>query len=174
MKSASNLIWIWENVEEIGKSAFESCDSLTRVEIKGRLTSIGDRAFADCEPIDEIIFLGGAPASIGSNIFGAYSAGVSAKPVPATPTITVANAGSRKIKISWKKITGASGYEVYRATSKSGSYSKVKTVTSGSTVSYTNTGLSKGKTYYYKVRAYRTVSGKKVYGNYSAVKYAKG
>ncbi|MBR4079739.1 MAG: fibronectin type III domain-containing protein, partial [Christensenellaceae bacterium] len=110
----------------------------------------------------------------GSNIFGAYSAAVSAKPIPAAPSITVANAGSRKIKIGWNKIAGASGYEVLRSTSASGTYSIVKTVTSGSTVSFTNTGLTKGKTYYYKVRAYRTVSGKKVYGNYSAVKYAKG
>ena len=108
----------------------------------------------------------------GANVWGALSTSVVSKPIPATPTITAKNAGSRKIRISWNKISGASGYEIYRSTSKSGTYSKVKTVTSGSTIRFTNSNLTKGKTYYYKVRAYRTVSGKKVYGKYSAVKYA--
>ncbi|WP_455538673.1 hypothetical protein [Terrisporobacter sp.] len=66
------------------------------------------------------------------------------------------------------KISGASGYEVYRATSKSGKYSKIKTITKNSTVSYINSSLTKNKTYYYKVISYRTVSGKKIYSSYSA------
>ena len=37
-----------------------------------------------------------------------------------------------------------------------------------SAASYINTGLTCGKTYYYKVRAYKTVAGKKVYGPWSA------
>ena len=60
-----------------------------------------------------------------------------------------------------------------RSTKKTSTYSKVKTVTSGSAVSFTNTSLSRGKTYYYKVRAYRTVNGKKIYGAYSDIKYIK-
>jgi len=106
--------------------------------------------------------------------YGSYSSVVSAKPIPATPSLAAKNAGSKKITLTWKKIDGATGYEVYRATSKNGTYSKVTTITKSSTVTYTNTGLTKGKTYYYKVRAYRTVSGKKVYGSYSSAKYAKG
>ena len=89
-----------------------------------------------------------------------------------TPSIKLST-GSKKIKVSWNKISGSTGYEVYRATSKSGKYSKIKTVTKGSTLSYTNIKLSKGKTYYYKVKAYKTVDGKKVYSSYSSVKYAK-
>ena len=77
------------------------------------------------------------------------------------------------IKITWNKAAGADGYKIYRATSKSGKYSAIKTVTSASTLSYTNTGLTTGKTYYYKVRAYRTVNGKKVYSSYSSVVWAK-
>ncbi|MDR3645309.1 MAG: fibronectin type III domain-containing protein, partial [Clostridia bacterium] len=70
----------------------------------------------------------------------------------------------------WGAIGGASGYEVYRSTSASGTYSLIKTTTSTSLV---NTGLTKGKTYYYKVRAYRMVGSTKVYGAFSAVKSAK-
>ena len=69
-------------------------------------------------------------------------------------------------EITFDAVEGASGYEIYRATSKSGKYSKVATITN---TSYTNTKLSSSKTYYYKVRAYRTVSGKKVYSSYTTV-----
>jgi len=69
-------------------------------------------------------------------------------------------------KISWVKVSGASGYQVQRATSKTGTYSSVKNTTS---TSFTNTGLTAGKTYYYKVRAYKTVDGAKVYSDDSVV-----
>ena len=45
---------------------------------------------------------------------------------------------------------GATKYEVYRATSKSGTYSKVKTTTS---LNWKDTTAASGKTYYYKVVA---------------------
>ena len=40
-------------------------------------------------------------------------------------------------------------------------------------VIYVNKKLKKGKTYYYKVRAYKVVSGKKVYGKFSTIKKIK-
>lgn len=91
---------------------------------------------------------------------------------PKTPTVTV-TAGKKKAVVKWKKISNASGYVVYRATSKSGKYTAVSTIKKGSTVSYTNKKLTSKKTYYYKVRAYRTVNGKKVYSSYSKVKSVK-
>ena len=62
------------------------------------------------------------------------------------------------------------GYQVYRATKKNGKYKLVKVVKGNKKVSYTNTKLKKNKKYYYKVRAYRTVKGKKVYGAFSSKK----
>jgi lactocepin len=107
----------------------------------------------------------------GKKLVSPSSSIVSAKPVLKTPASVKADkASSTSIKVSWSKVSGASGYKVYRATSKSGSYTKVKTTTSGS---YTNTKLTKGKTYYYKVRAYRTVNGKKVYSSYSSIVYKR-
>ena len=46
----------------------------------------------------------------------------------------------------------------------------VKVVKGNKKVSYTNTKLKKNKKYYYKVRAYRTAKGKKVYGAFSSKK----
>lgn len=103
---------------------------------------------------------------------GKASKVVSAKAVLEKAAITSAkNSAKKTVKLTWNKVSGASGYEVYRSTSKNGAYKLVKTVTSGS--SYKDTKLSKGKTYYYKVRAYRTVDGEKVYGSYSSVKKVK-
>lgn len=106
----------------------------------------------------------------GNYYFGSYSAVVSGKSVPAAPgALTVAKASKKKVKLSWNKVTGASGYRVYRSKSKTSGFSKIKTLTSGGKLTYTKTTTRNVK-YYYKVRAYTTVNGKKVWGNYSAVK----
>lgn len=70
----------------------------------------------------------------------------------ATPALKATSA-SKAVSLSWKKITGATGYKIYRSTSKDGTYKAVKTISSGSTTSYKNTGLTAGKTYYYKIVA---------------------
>lgn len=91
----------------------------------------------------------------------------------AKPTLTNHAASSTSIKNTWTKVKNAKGYEVYRATSSKGKYKKVKTVKSGKTVAWTNKSLKKNKKYYYKVRAYKYVSGKKKYSKFSAAKWAK-
>ena len=72
------------------------------------------------------------------------------KKLSAPSNVKASKASSTSIKVTWSKVSGAKKYEVYRATSKSGKYTKVATVTS---TNYTNKKLSKGKTYYYKVVA---------------------
>lgn len=105
----------------------------------------------------------------GKKVYGGYSTVVSAKAVPATVSAKRSTVTYNSVKLTWSKISGSSGYEIYRSGSKNGTYSKIKTITSGSSLSYTNTGLATGKVYYYKVRAYRTVGGKKIYGSFSAI-----
>lgn len=69
-------------------------------------------------------------------------------------------------ELMWNKISGASGYKVYRATSSGGKYSLLKTVKGEGTVRYST--FAEG-TKFYKVRAYKTINGKTVYSNYSNV-----
>lgn len=83
------------------------------------------------------------------------------------PAITVASAGYDRILISWAAVPGASGYEIYRATSAAGAYAKVTTATA---LSYTNTGLSTGMPYFYKVRAKCTAGPVITFGVYSPYK----
>lgn len=80
-------------------------------------------------------------------------------------------ASSKYVKLSWKNINGESGYQIARSKYKSKSFTVVKTVSAKYSSAKIKT--TKGKTYYYKVRAYRTVNGKKVPGPWSAVKSYK-
>lgn len=78
------------------------------------------------------------------------------------------------IKVSWKKSTGVTGYKIYRATSKNGKYKEIKKIKNKNTTSYTDKkGVKAGKTYYYKVRSYKTSKGKTIYGAYSKAVKAK-
>lgn len=98
--------------------------------------------------------------------------------VPDKMTISKAvKTGTTSVKVTWKKAASSSvcsGYQVVLATN-SGFTKNVKkvTVSGRNAVSVKVAGLSKGKTYYVKVRAYKTVNGVKVYGAYSGVKKVK-
>lgn len=74
------------------------------------------------------------------------------------------------IDLDWYGDYNIEYYEVYRATSKSGTYSKVKTTKQ---TEFLHKSVSTGKTYYYKVRGYRKVNGIKVYTKFSEVKSVK-
>lgn len=91
-------------------------------------------------------------------------------------TVTILKAANKKngsVKVTWEKDPLAAGYEIYRSTNKKNGYEQIYVIKTNGTVSYQDTNLTKGKTYYYKVRAYTTVNGKKVYGSFSAPKKVK-
>lgn len=74
---------------------------------------------------------------------------------------------SGKVKVSWTNISGETGYQISQSTSKS----KTKIVATYKTTSgkYKTVSATKGKAYYYKVRAYKVVGKTKVYGPWSGV-----
>ena len=78
--------------------------------------------------------------------------------------------GKCKVKATWKKLTNISGYQIQYAPNKKFKKAKRKTVKS---TSVTIKKLKKKKTYFVRVRAYRLVDGKKVYGKWSSVKKVK-
>ena len=95
------------------------------------------------------------------------SAAAPAAAAPAPAQISAKKAKSGAAKITWSKSTGANGYEVYMAASAKGKFTKAGTISKSATVSFTKSGLKSGKTYFFKVRAYTTVGGKKVYSDYT-------
>ncbi|OPJ60223.1 GH25 family lysozyme [Clostridium oryzae] len=103
-----------------------------------------------------------------TRVYGNYSSKASVKPIPSAPTLVKAAASSyNSTTISWGGVAGANGYQVYQATSSTGTY---KLIAATAAKVYRTTGLKMGTTYYYKVRAYRNIDGKKVYSSFSTVK----
>lgn len=88
-----------------------------------------------------------------------------AKPMKA-PTVKISQDGATGQQVlTWEANPDATGYEVYRATSKSGKYSLIATITD---TTYMDEGNAVGKTRYYKVKAVDADNTKKNSG-YSKV-----
>lgn len=83
--------------------------------------------------------------------------------------VSVTVKSTTKAVLKWNLVS-ADGYEIYMAQGKDGKYKKVKTITSGETVTYTKSSLKSGNTYYFYVKAYKTVGDAKIYGGTSNVK----
>ena len=104
---------------------------------------------------------------------GAWSSIVSVtyKQTLPAPTVTGGNDAQGRPTLTWKAVTGAAKYEVYRARSKDGDYIKYSTVTG---TSYTNTSyIEDGNTYYYKVRALKSDGTAGAWSSIVSVTYRK-
>lgn len=109
----------------------------------------------------------------GERVYSSFSTIVNATPTLSVPqNIKAAPQTTSTVKISWDKTAGANYYQVYRATSINGKYSLIG-IYDSSTTSSISKQLKPGTTYYYKVRAYRWVGGKRVYSSFSTTKGAK-
>lgn len=105
----------------------------------------------------------------GKRCYTGYTKSYSFKITPAKVVIQNVKAGKKKATITWKKAKAAGGYQVYMSTKKSGKYTLVKTINKGGTVKFVKKNLKKGTTYYFKVRAFKKVSGKTYTGSFSTV-----
>ncbi len=96
------------------------------------------------------------------------------KILPQKTTISKLSAGAKKITVNLtKKTTQVTGYQIQYSRNKDFTNAKIKTLTSSSTVKTTLTGLTAGKTYYVRVRTYKTVNDVKYYSGWSQYKYVK-
>ena len=71
-----------------------------------------------------------------------------------------AKASESQVVLKWKKVSGASGYYIYRCSNNSSTIKRIAVIKKGSTTSYTNKKLKNNVTYTYYVAAYRKKSGK--------------
>lgn len=91
---------------------------------------------------------------------------------PATPTVKLATTAKGRATIAWTNVKGETGYQVYYSTKKDSGYKKIANFAADTTKTYKK-GLTSGKTYYFRVRAYTKVTGGYVYGSYSSAKAIK-
>ena len=90
----------------------------------------------------------------------------------ATTIKSLKKSGKKAVKITYKKVSGVSGYQIYMSTKKKSGYKKIATLSSKKS-SYTKGKLKKGKKYYFKVRTMKKVSGKYRYSSFSKVRSIK-
>lgn len=88
------------------------------------------------------------------------------KETMSSPSVKAITGG---FKVSYSRGKNASGYQIAYSTSRSSGFRTVSTRSLSKTIS----GLKRNKTYYVKVRFYKSQGGKKVYSNYSSVRSVK-
>ena len=154
--TALTFMTIPESVTYINGEVFSNCVRLARVTIPKSVTEISSKAFYYCDSLTDVYYAGTAAdwakISISEGNEDLLAAALHCKPTPLTaPSVTGGNDSQGRPTLKWNVVSGAAKYEVYRARSENGTYTKYSTTTG---TSYTNISyIENGNTYYYKVRA---------------------
>jgi aryl-phospho-beta-D-glucosidase BglC (GH1 family) len=133
--------------------------------IMGNLTSLKKAAAVLLTSVTLMSAAAALPAVDETPLLSQTAITVEAASVGKVTGLTSKTLSNSQIKLSWKKVSGASGYSVCMR--KNGKYPQIADVKSGSTLTYTVKNLPNATRENFKVRAYKTVKGKKVYGAYS-------
>ena len=108
-------------------------------------------------------------ATVTAKTTNGKTAKVTVRVSPVKTSISV-KAGKKSATVKYKKVKGATKYQIYRATSKNGTYKRVVTRSASKCATYKNTKLKAKKTYWYKVRSYKLVGDDKIYSEFSVPK----
>ncbi len=139
----------------------------------GRITKQSSSSFVDTTAATgtKYYYTVRATCTYGNTMkFSGYNTtGVTGKAVLGTPQFTGRSVVyGQGVKLSWNKVPGATGYVIGRSTSANGTFVKVG-APSGSTTSLIDKDAGRYRYVYYRIRAYRTVGGKNVFGGFSNV-----
>ncbi len=162
-----------EGVTSIGTRAFGGCSGVTKVTLPKSLKSIDENAFEYCSGIKDVYY-NGSKSDWNKIKIGIRNISVTESKIHFAAPGQVKNLkltkGSKQLKASWKKVSGAKGYQVRYSLKKNMKGAKTKAVKANKA---TIKSLKSGKTYYVQARAYKTSGGKKHYGSWSAKKKIK-
>ena len=100
--------------------------------------------------------------------YGAFTS-VDARTGVGKPTISGTSYGKTRATVQWNGATTVSGYEIYRSTTANGTFRKIAVMPATAGM-YSDSGLTSGSTYYYRVRAYdKLAEDTFAYGEFSDV-----
>ena len=154
--SGATKYWIYRSTD--GKN-FKYYDTTTKTSYTNNATTIGKLYYYKVKAVKVID---------GTNKASGYSNTKSIRCKPAAPSLSIARTNG-KPQIYWNCIDSATKYWIYRSTDGVNfSYYDSTTKTS-----YTNKSTTKGKTYYYKVKAVKVISGNNYASAYSNTKSLK-
>lgn len=96
---------------------------------------------------------------------------VTFKIIPAKTKLSAKSVTKNSVSLKWDNVDGITGYQIQYSTSKNfeADSTVTKTVTGASSNSMTLKKLSKNKKYYVRIRAYKTVDGKNIYGKWTVI-----
>ncbi len=107
----------------------------------------------------------------GKKVYSSY-ASVKVKTAPSPGVVISSTSRDRTDSgvVRWRTNSHADGYEIYRAVSAAGAFTKVKTITGSATRTWRNSSLSQTRSYYYKVRAFCKNGSTITYSGFGGVK----
>lgn len=161
-----------EGVTAIENNTFNGCQNLNTVVLPDTLKTIGDGAFAGCRNIHSINIPKGVTYISNTSFDGVDTTAIALNVKVGKTKLNQAKRKGKKLTIRWKKTADAKGYVVYRSMKKNGGYKKVKTISKVSVCKFSQMAkkLKKNRKYYYKVKVYKVVLGKKYFSGFSNVK----
>ncbi len=108
-------------------------------------------------------------------VYSKYSKAVeTAITMPAIELVSCEANNHYSINLGWQQSDSVTGYYIYRSTKEDGTYKKIKDINNHTTVSYTDTGVVPGKTFYYKICGYvQSADASVLTGELSASKMAQ-
>ncbi len=142
--------WVYRSTN--GKN-FKYYDSTKKTSYTNKSTSVGTTYYYKVKAVNA------------NNAASDYSVSKGILCKPAAPTVSI-NRSNGKPKLSWKAVSGATKYWIYRSTDGK----KFKYWDSTTRTSYTNSGAASGTKYYYRVKAVAVVNGKNVASANSSTK----
>ena len=150
-------VTIGSSATTIGHYAFNRCTGLTSIKIPESMTNIGYMAFSGCTSLADVYYGGterqwnAITIDDGNDRLLQANRHCAGKESIVSPVVKATYVGaSGKPYLRWNAVANASQYEVYRATTKSGTYTLLGTTTA---TNYTDNKAGSGYTYYYKVKA---------------------
>ena len=145
--------WVYRSTDS---KNFKYYDSTTKTSYTNNSTTIGTLYYYKVKAVK---------TENGKDYASDYSVIRSIRCKPAAPSVSI-NRSNGKPKLSWKAVSGATKYWIYRSTDGK----EFKYFVSTTKTSYTNSGAASGTKYYYRVKAVAVVNGKNVVSANSSTK----